>query len=232
MEWILTIIVIIVGYFIYKTIQQNSPDTKIERLENSAEEFYLAVVKEAEDDVRKVEKELVSVKKIVTKDETISKELLAEIKKFKKGDLSNFMTPHEGIDSREKMKLARYFFAYPNSTTIPGKTSYVSSSGTEKSELTRRLGILEAKLNVIKNFKNNYIRLKERHKHDSGEKRLALAQDYFDYLHARIEINIELGHLEHAIYDKDWSNRIYETETKLAIKAEEIVKRITKKVAA
>lgn len=231
MEWILIIIALIAGYYIYKTSQQNSLDPKIERLENSAEEFYPAVIKVAEEDVKEVEKELASVKKVVTKDETISKELLAEIKKFKKGDLSGFMSQHEDADSREKMKLAMYFFVYPSTTTIPGKTRYVSKEGNEKVNLLDRLGIREAKLNVIINFKNNYIRLKERYKHDSGEKRLALAQDYFDYFHARTKINNELIHLEHAIYDKEWSERIYKTETELEIKAEEIVKRFNKQVA-
>lgn len=225
MEWTLLIIALIVGYYIYNSVKQNSPESKIERLENSAEEFYPAVVKEAEEDVKDVEKELASVNKVVTKDETISKELFTEIKKYK-NDFSGFMAQHKGVDS---MKLTKYFLAHPTSTTIHGKTSYVSKSGTEKSELTRRLGILETKLNVIKSFKNNYIRLKEKYKHDSGEKKLALAQDYFDYFYTRTEINNELKHLKHAIYDKEWSNRIYKTETKLEIKAEEIVKRFDKK---
>mgnify|MGYP001594336108 CR=1 FL=1 len=56
MELFLIIILIAIGYWIYKSIQQNSPDSKIARLENSAEGFYPAIVKESEDNVKKWEK--------------------------------------------------------------------------------------------------------------------------------------------------------------------------------
>lgn len=228
MELFLIIILVAVGYWIYKAIQQNSPEAKIARLEDSAEEFYPAVVKEAEDSVKKWEKELASVKRVVIEKQTISQKQLTEMKRFK-GNFSGFMEEHKNASSDEKMKFMK-FFLRSNSTVIPREVSFRSESGTEKKEIIKLLEITRNKLKEIREFRDNYLRLKERHKLDSGVERIALAQDYFDYYYTRKQINSEFNWLNYAL-EKNMADDIYEKMRELDIKAEEILKRFDKKLA-
>lgn len=228
MEWTLLIIVLIVGYYIYKTNQQNSPDAKIARLEDSAEEFYPGVLKEAEESVRKWEKEFTSVKRVVTEKQTISKKQLAEMKQFK-GNFSGFMEQHKNASSDEKMKFMK-FFIRSNSTVIPRKISFRSESGTEKEEIIKHLEFTRKKLKEIREFRDNYLRLKERHKLDSGTERIALAQDYFDYYYTRKQINSEFDWLNYA--DNKWADEIFEKMRTLEIRAEGIVRRFNRQVTS
>lgn len=188
MELSLLIILVAIGYWIWKSIQQNSPESKIDRLESSAEGFYPAVLKEAEEDVKKWEKELGSVKKVVFKKESKS----------------------------------------PMPRVIPERIEYRSESGTEKEKIVKILQKVRTRLKEIREFNDNYLRLKERYKLDSGEVRLALAQDYFDYYYTRKQINSEFDWLNYA--DNKWADEIFEEMRTLEIRAEEIVKRVTKKV--
>lgn len=232
MELFLIILLAAVGYWIYKAIQQNSPNVKIERLENSTEEFYPVVVKEAEDDVKKWEKELGSVKKVVFKKQSISRKLADEIKRFQ-GTFSEFMESHNDINPDENKKLM-IFFLYrsksPMPIVIPERIEYRSESGTEKEKIVNILEKVNAKLKEIREFKDNYLRLKERYKMDSGEVKLALAQDYFNYYFIRNKVNEVFKRLDYST-TKKMDDGIFEAIKELEIRTEEIVKRITKKVA-
>lgn len=231
MELSLLIVLVVIGYWIWKSIQQNSPEAKIERLENSAEEFYPAVVKEAEESVKKWEKELGSVKKVVFKKQSISRKLAEEIKRFQ-GTFSEFMELHKDITPDEKMKLMMFFLKRsesPMPIVIPERIKYQSESGTEKEEVVKILEKVRTRLKEIREFKDNYLRLKERYKLDSRDVRLALAQDYFDYFYTRRQINSEFDWLNYA--DNKWADEIFEKMRTLEIRAEEIVKRFDKKLA-
>lgn len=173
MEWVLLIIILTVGYYVYKTIQQNNPETKIERLEGLADQFYPEVVKEAEKSVGKWYEQLHSIAK--------------------------------------------------------GKTKKYTITGQTREDVEKFVGNTEKRLKEIKDFKDNYIRLKEKNKHESSQIRLALAQDYFDYYYTRTQINNEFKHLDYA--DNDWADRIFEEMKELEIKSEEIVKRLGKQLA-
>lgn len=230
MELSLLIILVVIGYWIWKSIQQNSPESKIDRLESSAEGFYPAVFKEAEEDVKKWEKELGSIKKVVFKKESISEKLADEIKSFK-GTFSEFMELHKNITPDENVKLMMFFLKRsesPMPRVIPERIEYRSESGTEKEKIVKILEKVRTRLKEIKEFNDNYLRLKERYKLDSGEVRLALAQDYFDYYYTRKQINSEFDWLNYA--DNKWADEIFEKMRTLEIRAEEIVKRVTKKV--
>lgn len=222
---------VVAGYWIYKSIQQNSPDSKITRLEDSAEEFYPAVLKETEEDVKRWEKELGSVKKVVFKKQSISKKIADEIRRFK-GTFSEFMELHKDITPDENMKLMMFFLKRsksPMPRIIPERIEYRSDSGTEKEEIIKILEKVRIRLKEIKEFKDSYLRLKERYKLDSGEVRLGLAHDYFDYYYTRKQINSEFNWLNYAL-EKKMADDIYEKMRELDIKAEEIVKRFDKRL--
>lgn len=232
MELTLIIILVIVGYYFVRMIQQNSPESKIERLETPVIEFYPTVVKEAEDDVKKWEKELGSVKKVVFKKQSISRKLAGEIKRFQ-GTFSEFMELHKDITPDENKKLM-LFFLYrsksPMPIVIPERIEYQSESGTEKEKIVKILEKVNTRLKEIREFKDNYLRLKERHKLDSGEVRLALAQDYFDYYFIRNQINEVFKRLNYSP-TKEIDDNIFETMKELEIRSEEIVNRFKKKLA-
>lgn len=231
MELTLIIILVIVGYYIIRMIQQNSPESKIERLESSAEEFYPALLKEAKEDVKKWEKDLSSVKKVIFKKQTISKKLAEDIKRFK-GSFSEFMDLHKDVPWEENMKLMAFFLIRsksPMPTVIPEKIEYRSESGTKKGEIVNILEKVRIRFKEIKEFKDNYLRLKERYKLDSGEVRLGLAQDYFDYYYTRKQINSEFNWLNYAL-EKKMADDIFEKMRELEIRSEEIIKRINKKL--
>lgn len=100
-------------------------------------------------------------------------------------------------------------------------------SETKKKELMKND---QNRLKEIKDFKHNYTRLKERNKHEPNERKLALAQDYFDYYYTRTKINDGFRNLD--FVDNKGADDIFEEMHELDIKAEEIVKRFNNQIAS